>query len=97
MANYKLTKQAIKQLKKLVKSDMKMAKRIKTALSLIDNEEALGETLQGYSEFFKVRVGKYRLIHTKIDDVRIIALVEKRETVYKTFKHLLENSSFLDV
>ena len=96
MANYELTKQAIKQFKKIVKSDMKMAKQIKKALSLIDNEEALGETLQGYSEFFKVRVGKYRLIHTIIDDIRIIALVEKRETVYKTFRHLLEKSSFFD-
>jgi len=97
MVSYKLTKQAFKQLKKIVKSDVKIARRIKTALSLIDNEEALGEALQGYSEIFKVRVGKYRLIHTKIDDERIIALIEKRETVYKTFKHLLENSDFLDI
>lgn len=97
MANYELTKQALKQIQKLVKSDLKMAKRIKTALTLIDNEEALGETLRGYSDFFKVRVGKYRLIHTKIEGIRIIALVEKRETIYKTFKHLLENSSFLDI
>lgn len=97
MASYKLTKQALKQLKKLVKSDIKIARRIKTALLLIENEKALGETLQGYPDFFKVRVGKYRLIHTKIDAIRIIALVEKRETVYMTFKHLLENSSFLDI
>jgi len=94
MASYKLTKQALKQLKKLVKSDIKIARRIKTALLLIENEKALGETLQGYPDFFKVRVGKYRLIHTKIDAIRIIALVEKRETVYMTFKHLLKTLAF---
>ena len=97
MANYKLTKQALKQLTKIVKSDIKTARRIKTALTSIENEEALGETLQGYSDFFKVRVGKYRLIHTRIEGVRIIALIEKRETIYQTFKHLIDNSNFLDL
>ncbi|VAW41476.1 hypothetical protein MNBD_GAMMA01-1715 [hydrothermal vent metagenome] len=77
MANYRLTKQALKQLKKLVKSDIKIARRIKKALLLIDAEENLVESLQGHSECFKVRIGKYRLIHTKINNVIIIALIPK--------------------
>ena len=97
MANFKLTKQAFRQLKKLTKYDIKMARRIKSALLLLDSEEILGDPLQGYSDFSKIRVGKYRLIHAKINDVRIVAIIEKRETVYKTFKHLFENSTFLDI
>lgn len=56
-----------------------------------------GEKLQGHSKFEKSRVGKYRLISTVRDSVLIIAIVEKRETVYETFEHLLKNSNFLDV
>jgi len=97
MVNFRFTKQALKQFKKLKKSDIKIAKRIKSALLLLDSGEVLGETLQGHSDFYKVRVGKYRLIHTKINTVRIVAIIEKRETVYKTFKHLLESSNFLDI
>jgi len=46
--------------------------------------------------FFKVRVGKFRLIHTTVDGVLIVAIIEKRETVYQTFKHLMGNSDFLN-
>lgn len=64
---------------------------------LLSEGDITGEVLQGYPDFFKVRVGKFRLIHTTIDDVLIIAIIEKRETVYKTFKHLMENSDFLNI
>jgi mRNA-degrading endonuclease RelE of RelBE toxin-antitoxin system len=97
MGNYRLTKQAVKQLKKLKKSDANTAKRIKSALILLSEGDITGEALQGYSDFFKVRVGKFRLIHTTIDGVLIVAIIEKRETVYKTFKHLIENSDFLNI
>ena len=54
-----------------------------------------GEALRGHTDFFKVRVGKYRLIHTTQNDVLIIAIIEKRETVYETFQHLLKHSDGL--
>lgn len=95
--NYRLTKQAAKRLKKILKSDLKTAKRIKDAIILLSENRNLGEALQGHSDFRKIRVGKYRLIHTKIDGVTIIAIIEKRETVYETFQHLLKNSDFLDL
>ena len=97
MTDYRLTKQAVKQLKNLNKSDKNMAMRIKSALLSLSNGGVTGEALQGYSDFFKVRVGKFRLIHTTIDDVLIIAIIEKRETVYKTFKRLIKNSDFLNI
>ena len=97
MKNYRLTKQALTQLKKLKKSDIAAAKRIKSVIDSLSTGRLLGEPLQGHSEFLKVRVGKYRLIHTTIDDELIIAIIEKRETVYKTFQHLLKNSRFLDI
>jgi len=43
-----------------------------------------------------VRVGKFRLIHTTVDGMLIVAIIEKRETVYQTFKHLMGNSDFLN-
>jgi len=97
MTNYRLTKQALKQLTQLTKSDIHTAKRIKSVLSSLADGKVKGETLQGYFGFFKLRVGKFRLIHTTINDVVIVAIIEKRETVYKTFQHLIENSNFLDL
>ena len=97
MAGYRLTKQAVKQLKKLKKSDANTAKRIKSALILLHDGDIKGEALQGYPDYFKLRVGKFRLIHTTIDGVLIVAIIEKRETVYKTFKHLIKNSGFLNI
>ena len=89
--------QATKQLKKLKKSDINTARRIKSTIILLSEGGIIGEALQGYAGFFKVRVGKYRLIQTTLDDDLIIAIIEKRKTVYKTFQHLLENSRFLDI
>jgi mRNA-degrading endonuclease RelE of RelBE toxin-antitoxin system len=50
----------------------------------------------GYSEFKKIRAGKYRLIYTLRDQIILIAIIEKRETVYQTFEHLFKNSSMFD-
>ena len=93
--NYRLTKQAIKQLKKIKLSDSQTAKRIKAAIDSITQNTVTGEALHGHTDFFKVRIGKYRLIHTTQNDVLIIAIIEKRATVYETFQHLLKNSDCL--
>jgi hypothetical protein len=55
-----------------------------------------GESLTGYAEFKKLRAGKYRLIYTLRGEVLLIAIIEKRETVYATFKHLFKKSSVFD-
>ena len=93
--NLKLTKQAEKKLRKINKSDNKTAKRIKQAIFSIRDGEVSGESLKGYTNFKKYRVGKYRLIYTTVDNELWITIIEKRETVYLTFKHLFEKSDFL--
>ena len=97
MVDHKFTKQALKQLKKIHSSDKHTAKRVKSTLLLLRAGDIQGQSLQGYPDFYKIRIGKYRLIHTLVDGVRIIAIIEKRETVYQTFKHLVEKSNFLNV
>lgn len=97
MINYRLTKQAFRQLKKLQQSDINTARHIKSAIISLSEGNIEGEALQGYSDFKKIRVGKYRLIYTVLDKELLIAIIEKRETVYKTFKHLFKNSNFIDI
>ncbi len=97
MREYRLTKHATKTFRKIKKSNPALARRIKNLIVDLSAGETTGEKLQGHSKFEKNRVGKYRLISTVRDDVLIVAIVEKRETVYETFEHLLKNSNFLDV
>jgi mRNA interferase RelE/StbE len=96
MKQLRFTKHAIKQLKKISKSDINTARRIKKIIISLNQGKIVGETLQGHPDFFKIRVGKYRLIHTMLNNEIIVTLIEKRETVYKTFQHLLNNANFLD-
>lgn len=95
MKAYKLTKQAFKALKSLSKNDIKTAKKIKTIIEKLRSNSIAGESLQGYSKFKKIRAGKYRLIYMDQEELVLIAIIEKRETVYQTFAHLFKNSSFL--
>ena len=95
MRDYKLTKQAFKTLKLLSKNDLKTAKRIKELINKLREDSISGESLQGYSQFKKIRIGKYRLIYIYQQELVVIALIEKRETVYQTFSHLLKKSDFL--
>ncbi len=97
MRDYKLTRQALKQLKLLAKNEIKTAKKLKDVIIQLREDLISGESLQGYSKFKKIRVGKFRLIYTLQEEILLIAIIEKRETVYKTFEHLLKNSSFLDI
>jgi mRNA-degrading endonuclease RelE of RelBE toxin-antitoxin system len=96
MRAYRLTKQAFKTLTALAKNDPKTAKKLKEVIEDLRNDLIGGESLQGYSKFKKIRVGKFRLIYTLQDKLLLIAIIEKRETVYQTFEHLFKNSSFLD-
>jgi mRNA interferase RelE/StbE len=77
--------------RQLSKLDAQHAKRILTFLSsrlaILDNPRGIGQTLQGqrFGEFWKYRVGDYRLI-CKIEDERILILVLQighRRDVYR--------------
>jgi len=44
----------------------------------------------------KIRIGKFRLIYTFETEIILVAVIEKRETVYQTVEHLFKHSNFLD-
>ena len=96
MRAYKLTKQAFKVLKLLAKNDPKTAKKLKGIIEDLRKDAISGESLQGYRQFKKLRAGKYRLIYTYQEEQLLITIIEKRETVYQTFAHLIKNSNFLE-
>jgi len=96
MREYKLTKQAFKQLKFLAKNERKTAQRIKNIILELSEDLISGESLQGHTQFKKIRIGKYRLIYMFQEELILIAIIEKRATVYQTFEHLLKYSNFLD-
>lgn len=96
MKDYKLTKQALKTLIQLAKDNPKIASSIKAVIMKLREDLIEGESLKGYATFKKIRTGKYRLIYTLREDVLLIAIIEKRETVYATFEHLFKKSSMFD-
>ena len=96
MRVYKLTKQAFKVLKLLSKNNPQIAKKIKEIINDLRNDAISGESLQGYRQFKKIRAGKYRLIYSYQEEVLLITIIEKRETVYQTFVHCIKNSNFLE-
>lgn len=96
MRDYKFTKQAFKKLTELSKNAPKIASNIKEIITNLRLDLIEGESLMGYAEFKKLRTGKYRLIYTLRGEVLLIAIIEKREAVYATFKHLFKKSSAFD-
>jgi len=96
MRAYKLTKQAFKTLKALSKNNPKIATKIRIIINELRNDAISGESLQGYRQFKKIRAGKYRLIYAYQDELLLITIIEKRETVYQTFAHLMKSSNFLE-
>lgn len=97
MREIRLTKQAKKKLQLIKKSNPQIAKKIsEQILNLKDGNYVFNaESLQGYSEFKKIRVSKYRIIYTFNEISVTVAIVDKRETVYQTFTHLVKSSNFL--
>ena len=97
MRAIQLTKQAKKKLQAIQKSAPKVAKKISEQILHLkeDDNVLLFESLQGYSEFKKIRFSKYRIIYTFDETTVTVAIVDKRETVYETFTHLIKNSNFL--
>jgi mRNA-degrading endonuclease RelE of RelBE toxin-antitoxin system len=96
LRDYKLTKQALKTLTHLAKDNTKVASSIKSIITKLRDNSLEGESLKGYALFKIIRAGKFRLIYTLRNDVLLIAIIEKRETVYATFEHLFKNSSMFD-
>jgi len=90
MLKRKLSKRALKVLVKLEKSDPKIAVRIVNKIDQLCSQEITGEPLQGASDYAKTRVGKYRIITSIQEDTLLVFIIEKRDSVYQTFQHLLK-------
>jgi len=82
------TETALRQLEKL---DHQVAHRIRRFLaeriSTLENPRSIGDALHGerFGEFWRYRVGDYRLI-TRIEDARIVILVlgvGRRREIYR--------------
>lgn len=79
---------ALRQLEKLDKSvQRRVWKYLSERLVRLDDPRSAGEALQGerFGEFWRYRVGDYRLI-TKIEDDRLVVLVLRvghRREVYR--------------
>jgi mRNA interferase RelE/StbE len=82
------THTALRQLQKLDKSvQRRIWKYLNERLASLQNPRSTGEALQGerFGEFWRYRVGDYRLI-TKIEDDRLLILVLRvghRREVYR--------------
>jgi mRNA-degrading endonuclease RelE of RelBE toxin-antitoxin system len=92
MREYKLTKQAAKKLKKLAVSNPKLATQIADHVVDLRQDLIVGEPLSVYTTFKKIRVRDFRIIYTLVDEVLLIAIIDKRETVYQAFEHFYKNS-----
>ena len=92
MREYKLTKQAIKKLKSLSKNDPKLAIQITSSILNLRKDLIKGESLTGFTLYKKIRVRHFRIIYKLENEILLIAIIDKRETVYKIFEHLVKNS-----
>ena len=92
MREYKLTKQAIKKLKSLSKNDPKLAIQITSSILNLRKYLIKGESLTGFTLYKKIRVRDFRIIYKLENEILLIAIIDKRETVYKIFEHLVKNS-----
>ena len=92
MREYELTKQAIKKLKNLSKNDPKIATQIASSILNLRKDLIKGESLTGFTLYKKIRVRNFRIIYKLENEKLLIAIIDKRETVYKIFEHLVKNS-----
>ncbi len=61
-------------------------KRIASAISLLPNGEDI-KKIKGYDEFFRLRVGRYRIIYT-VNESQLIVIVidaDNRGDIYKRY------------
>jgi len=83
-----LSKQALKKLKIISKSDSKYASLIKKKLFLIRDSKVELVQLKWYKWLFKERVWKYRIIFNFWENVVNIIILERRDLVYSLVDNL---------
>ena len=83
-----ISPRAEKQLKKLSKVfQIIIAKKIRTIRD--DQKIKSEESLRGYSNIFRVRVGEYRIVYKRTKHIIYIILIGHRRDIYEKLKRLL--------
>ena len=83
-----ISPRAEKQLKKLSKVfQIIIAKKIRTIRD--DQKIKSEESLRGYSNIFRVRVGEYRIVYKRTKNIIYIILIGHRRDIYEKLKRLL--------
>ncbi|RDU51740.1 type II toxin-antitoxin system RelE/ParE family toxin [Helicobacter sp. MIT 01-3238] len=80
------TKQSLKSFSKLDKTTQQRIANFTQELELLENPRIKGKALKGeLSEYWRYRVGDYRLVCEIFDDKMLILCikVDKRDSVYK--------------
>jgi mRNA interferase RelE/StbE len=93
MLEINYSKEAVKFLKKLNKSDKKLAKQIVSKIVELQANTKIASSIEliNYSPFRRIRVGKYRIIYKYDEQYVYIVVINKREIVYKNLNKLFDN------
>jgi len=83
-----LSKQALKKLELIKKSDYKYASLIKKKLILIKENKIQLVQLKWFKGLYKQRVWKYRIIFTFWENYVKIVILERRDLVYSLVDNL---------
>ena len=83
-----LSKQALKKLTIISKSDSNHASLIKKKLLLIRDKKIELVQLKWYKWLYKERVWKYRIIFNYWENIINIIILERRDLVYSLVNHL---------
>lgn len=91
MLEINYSKEAEKFLRKLYKSDKKLAKQIVNKIIKLQSDPKISSSIEliNYSPFRRIRVGKYRIIYKYNEKYVYIEIINKREIVYKDLNKLL--------
>ena len=82
-----ISPRAEKQLRKLSKIDqIAVARKIKL---LAGGQRQKTESLSGYKNIYRIRVGDLRIVYKKTRKLIYIILIHRREEVYRVLKRLL--------
>ena len=88
------TKYFDKSFFELEKSNPKIIPGLLKKIQLLQEWSLRNESLVWYSDLYKIRVWKYRLIYTiKNWELIILLAVRKREIAYKNLEKILKNIS----
>lgn len=84
-----LQPRAEKELKKIHKMDqIALARKIRLLKN--PSTQTKAEKLSGYSDYYRIRVGQYRIVYQQQKDIFHIILIAHRKDVYQMLRQLFD-------